>query len=167
MKIERFIYGGITVRRHLTAGQQSFTVRRTRSAATDRRAMEWLLSWETTAAQPARSARLMAAKPRAAAAAELHVRHGFREGSLAPLEYALRTVYPFDATLSSRAWVAFLFARCDGARTAAELFAETAPNLAGLTLPPGGEQEHFLDGLSALISGGFVEIDGFTLPAKE
>jgi len=167
MKIERFIYGGIKVERHLTSGQRAFTVRRTRSLGTSSRVMEWLFNWEAAAAQPTRSHLLMDAKPRATPAAELHVRHQFREGSLAPMEYVLRTAYPFDTALSCRAWMAFLFSRCDGTRNGAELFGETAPNLAGLKLPPGSEQEHFLDGLSALISGGFVEIEGFKLPAAE
>ena len=138
-----------------------------RSEGTNRGAMEWLFRWEAEAAQPSRSALLMAAKPRATATAELHALHQFRNGSLTPVEYALRTSYPFDTTLTCRAWMAFLFSRCDGTRTGAELFSETAPSLAALKIPRDGEKEHFLDGLSALISGGFVEIEGFTLPAAE
>ena len=149
MNVETFVYGGILVRRHAAPGTRPFTVRRRRSSQSDRRAVDWLLEWESAVAQPDRSA-LLASKPRARAEAELHVRHKFHEGSLVPREYLLRASYPFEAALSAPAWLAFLFSKCDGARTGAELLAEVSASVPS--------RDHFLTGLCALISGGFVEL---------
>jgi SAM-dependent methyltransferase len=161
MNVEQFIYGGILVRRHRAAEARPFTVRRRTSAQTSRQAQEWLLQWEAAAAQPSISTVLLDSRPRPRAEAELHVRHSFRDGALTPAEYRLRATYPFDAALSAPAWLAFLFSKCDGSRTGAELFELVRPSL-----PAGKEPVHFLIGLSALISGGFVELDAFPIPER-
>jgi SAM-dependent methyltransferase len=154
LAVEQLVYGGIFVRRHSEAGQMPFTVRRKRSPETDRPAIEWMLRWENVASQPEREVVLMQAKPSASTRAELTVRHRFQDGGLQPVEYAFSVGHPFQTVLTCRSWLAYLFSRCDGTRTGADLFEELAPHL-----PTDGAREAFLNALSALISGGFVEID--------
>lgn len=158
LEVESLAYGAIFVKRHDIEGEQPVTLRRTRSAQTGRRAIEWLFAWEHSAAQPSRDELLLASKPIAVGGAELQVRHQMRDGTLVPIEYALRGLNPFDAALICGPWLAFLFSRCDGRRSGTDLLAEVAPRL-----PENGAQELFCSGLSALVSGGFVEVDGFRL----
>jgi SAM-dependent methyltransferase len=161
LEMEKVVYGGILIRRHPRAGLLPFTLRRLRSAHTTRDAADWLLQWESIAAQPAmREELLFQARPAPAPGAELHVRHRFRDGELAPVEYAFRSLHPFDATLPAPAWLAYVFSRCDGKRTGAELFAEVAARL-----PAEAPRVRFSEGLGALVSGGFLEIEGFRPPA--
>jgi len=159
-QVEDLVYGLLLVRRHSRAGQKPFTARRMKSPQTSRACVAWMFDWEAAAAQPDRGEMLLAGRPVASPVAELVVRHQSRDGDLQPLDYTFRTQYPFDASLKCPSWTAYLFSRCDGKRTGAELFAELKPNL-----PAQGGQEEFLRGLSALISGGFLEIEPFRLPA--
>jgi hypothetical protein len=161
LRVERVVYGAVFVRRHPRPGMTPFTVRRVRSPKTTRATIAWMMEWEATAAQPERDALLLEARAEPSEQAELDVRHRVREGSLTPVKYTLRTDTPFDTVLNCRSWMAFLFSRCDGQRTGAELFTDVAASL-----PEGAGQKHFLDGLSALISGGFLEIEGFRPPAE-
>ncbi len=164
LRVERLTYGDLWVQRHRYPGQAAFTLRRTRSAETTSAAVDWMLAWESAAAQAKRNALLLESRARANSRAELRVRHKMADGKLDPVEYSLYTLAPFDTVMTCKPWVAFLFSRCNGTRTGAELLAELSKNLpAGLN----AEQfpEHFLDGLSAMISGGFVDVDGFRLPA--
>ncbi len=161
LRVERIVYGAVFVRRHPRPGMTPFTTRRARSPQTTRPAIAWMLDWASAAAQPGRNALLLEARPQPSPHAELDVRHRVRDGSLKPVDYTFRTASPFDTVLNCRSWMAYLFSRCDGQRTGAELFAEVASHL-----PEGAGQKHFLDALSALISGGFLEIDGFRPPAS-
>lgn len=154
-EIEGLVYGSLMVRRHTQTGQKPFTIRRVRSPETTRAAVDWMLYWESAAAQPDRDQLLLASCPVASPRVELVVRHHSRDGDLRPLDYTFRTLYPFDTTLKCPSWAAYLFSRCDGRRTGAELLAEL-PNLPA---------EEFLKGVSALISGGFLEIEPFRIPA--
>jgi hypothetical protein len=104
---------------------------------------------------------LLDARPAASSRAELQVRHQFRGGELQPVEYTLRTEHPFAATLNCKAWLAYLFSRVNGQRTGAELFAEIAPKL-----PAGAGRDHFLDALTVLADGGFIELEGFRPPEE-
>jgi hypothetical protein len=158
-QIERLIYGVLMFRRHARTGQVPFTSRRVRSPRTNRASVEWMFAWESAAARPDRDDLLLSSRPVASPAAELVVRHQAVEGDLRPLDYTFRTQYPFDASLKAPSWAAYLFSRCDGGRTGAELFEEVEPNLSS----EGGRGE-FLQGLAALIAGGFVEIEPFRIP---
>jgi methylase of polypeptide subunit release factors len=161
-RIEQLIYGCFVVRRHGEPGRNPFTVRRMRSKRTSRAAVDWMLAWESAAAQPESAAMLFESRPAAASGAELVVRHQMEEGDLRPVEYTLKAAYPFEASFSCPAALAFLFSRCNGSRTGAELYAELAPKL-----PAAHGQDLFLRGLASLVSGGFVEIEAFRLPAAE
>jgi methylase of polypeptide subunit release factors len=159
-QVERLVYGALVVRRHAQAGQAPFTVRRMRSPQTTRACVDWMLAWEAAAAQPDRDQMLLASRPMASPRAELVVRHQSRDGELRPLDYTFRTQHPFDASVKCPSWAAYLFSRCDGRRTGADLFAEVRPNL-----PAEGGKEEFMKGLSTLISNGFVEIEPFRIPS--
>ena len=159
LRVERIVYGAVFVRRHARPGIAPFTVRRVRSSQTTRPAITWMLDWEAAAAQPTRDSLLLGAQPQASPHAELNVRHRFRDGSLQPVDYTFRTAVPFNTVLAGRSWIAYLFSRSDGQLTGAELFERVAPHL-----PEGADQKYFLDALSALISGGFLEIDAFRPP---
>jgi hypothetical protein len=63
-----------------------------------------------------------------------------------------------------RPWAAYLIPRCDGKTTARELLAFLKEND---LLAADESEERFADFLGVLISGGFLEIDGFRLPPHE
>ena len=92
---------------------------------------------------------------------ELHVIHRLQNGELAPQNFTLKTSYPFTVECSIQTWAAFLIARCDGKTTARQLLGYLKQN--GL-VAAGEPEEEFADFLRVLISGGFLEIEGFRLP---
>lgn len=163
-RIRQFVYGNFMIRRHTPEDQEigrpPFTVRRMRTEATGRRAVDWMLAWESYLAR-GDSGAILSLVPNPAVRAELLVTHSARDGTLQPTEYRFQTRYPFQASLTCKPWLAYLFSRCDGRRTAAELYAEVREHL-----PSGAGQQHFVDALCALISGGFLEVPGFRLPAE-
>ena len=87
---------------------------------------------------------------------------GCRTASLRPQEFTLEARYPFTVDCAIRPWAAYLIPRCDGKTTARELLAFLKENE---LLAADESEEGFADFLRVLISGGFLEIDGFRLPA--
>jgi len=104
---------------------------------------------------------ILDAKPLAARGLELRVIHRLQNGELAPQEFTLETRYPFTVECSIQPWAAYLIARCDGKTTAREILGYLKEN--GV-VAAGEREEEFADFLRVLISGGFLEIEGFRLP---
>ena len=104
---------------------------------------------------------ILDSKPVASKDLELHVVHRVCEGEMAPQSFRLETNYPFTVECAIQPWAAFLLARCDGKSTARELLSFLKEN--GL-VDQHDQEESFAEFLRVLISGGFIEVDGFRLP---
>ena len=91
----------------------------------------------------------------------MQVTHRLQGGELAPQDFRLETNYPFTVECSIQPWAAYVLPRCDGKTTAREHLAWLKENELVAANEP---EEELADYLRVLISGGFIEIDGFRLP---
>jgi methylase of polypeptide subunit release factors len=154
------VYGHVIMQRRASE-RPVFTLRRRTVPGTRAEHVDWLLDWETRAAEPDSPQLLMSARPRPRSDADLRVRHSFREGQLVPVEYMLVANGPFYIEMHCPAWMAMLFSRCDGSRSGGEIFAQMRD--AGAA--PENSEPTVVKALAALVSGGFIEIAGFEPPA--
>ena len=159
-RLEHMVYCAVVVQRK-TGRTPIVTVRRRMGRRFGSAEIEWLRVWETTATDPAFACRIIEAKPVANADLQLRVVHRLQDGELAPKEFTLETNYPFTVECAIRPWAAFLLPRCDGKTTGHELLAFLKENE---LLAADESEDHFADFLRVLISGGFLEIEGFRLP---
>jgi hypothetical protein len=160
--VEQLAYGSLVIQRKAGAGKP-VTVRRRKGPRLGSAQIEWLRAWETVSAEATIFDRILDSKPVAAPGLELRVIHRLQAGELAPQEFTLDTDYPFTVECSIQPWAAYLIARCDGKATARQLLAYLKENEIVRADEP---EEEFADFLRILISGGFLEIDGFRLPAR-
>lgn len=160
--IESMVYGWILAQRR-EKGESGFTVRRSAGSRTGGAEIAWLFKWETFAAHPEALTRLQEMCPRATSSLELRIVHRLKNGELTPEEFALHSDDPFSVNCQVQPWVSFLIPQCDGKSTVRQLheFCK-ANNLIHQDTPP----EEFAKLLMVLISGGFLEVDGFELPSK-
>ncbi len=158
--IENFFYGSVAIERRATAGNP-VTVRRKKGGRFGSAEFEWLRRWETVAAETGIIGRILDSRPQAARSLELHVTHRVRESAFAPQEFRLETEYPFELECKIEPWTAYLIPRCDGKTTGRELLGWLQEN--GM-VGAGAPEEEFADYLRVLISGGFLEIEGYRLP---
>jgi len=161
-RVSHLFYGSVLIQRKLAPGTPA-TIRRRKGRRIGTAEIEWLRRWETEAAQPEIAGRILEAKPSAAPGLELHVVHRMRDRELAPQRFSLETNYPFEVQCAIEPWAAFLISRCDGKTTGRELLAFLKENDLIRSDEP---EEEFADFLRILISGGFLEIEGFRLPPK-
>jgi methylase of polypeptide subunit release factors len=162
-RLEHLVYSSVVIQRK-TAGTPPVTVRRRRGRRLSSAEIEWLRVWETTAADANFVQTILESKPVAARDLELHVIHRLQAGELAPQEFTLEARYPFTVDCAIRPWAAYLIPRCDGKTTARDLLAFLKEND---LLAANESEEGFANFLRVLISGGFLEIDGFRLPPHE
>ena len=160
--LEHLVYSSVVIQRK-TGGAPPVTVRRRRGRRLSSAEIEWLRVWETTAADASFLQTILASKPVAARDLELHVIHRLEAGEFAPQDFTLEARYPFTVDCAIRPWAAYLIPRCDGKTTARDLLAFLKEN--DLVAADESEEE-FADFLRVLISGGFLEIEGFRLPAR-
>ena len=159
-RVEHLFYGSVMIQRK-TGTRPPVTLRRRKGSRLTSAEIEWLRSWETEASGPDRLRLILDSKPIASKDLELHVVHRVREGEMAPQSFRLETNYPFTVECAIQPWAAFLLARCDGKSTARELLAFLKEN--GL-VDQQDREESFAEFLRVLISGGFLEVEGFRLP---
>jgi SAM-dependent methyltransferase len=160
-RLEHMVYCAVVVQRK-TGRTPIVTVRRRMGRRFGSAEIEWLRVWETTAADPTVASKILASKPVANPDLELHVIHRLADGALAAKEFTLEANYPFTVQCAIRPWAAYLLPRCDGKTTGRELLAFLKENE---LLAADESEEHFADFLRVLVSGGFLEIEGFRLPA--
>jgi SAM-dependent methyltransferase len=161
-QVENLVYAAVLIQRKAAAGKPA-TVRRRKGTRLGTTEIEWLRRWETAAADDAIFRRILDSRPRATQDLVLQVTHRIRDGALAPQEFRLEATYPFTVECSIQRWAAYLLPRCDGRTTARELLGWLKEN--GFLDPSEPEQE-FADFLGVLISGGFLEIEGFPRPER-
>jgi hypothetical protein len=161
---ERFVYGFLIIKRFAEAKRLPFTVRRQVGARTRNAELEWALGWESEAAAPGFTARVMGAGLSLSPNLEMHVIHRPRQGSLSPSGFKLQTNHPFSMECEVHAWTAAMLAACEGAMTGSELYEHCRRQECIQASVPA---EDFARFLGSLVSGGFLEMEGFRPPAAE
>jgi methylase of polypeptide subunit release factors len=161
-QVEEFFYGSVVIQRKRSPGRP-VTVRRKKGTRLGTAEIEWLRAWETAATDPDMPRRILDARLVAAPGWELKVTHRMKDHELAPQEYRLLTTYPFTVECSAQRWVAYLLPQCDGKTPARELLAWLKENQLVAT---NASEYEFADYLRVLISGGFLEMEGYRLPER-
>ena len=153
LHVQSLVYGFVMIQRRAES-RPVFTVRRQIGPRTGPAEHAWLFDWETSAvSHPATWA--LTWKPRAVPGIRLRVDHGLENGDWTPDAYLLETDYPFNSELTAQAWTAHLFTRADGSRTTTELLQQLKADGA---LHPETPPAAFIEVLSTLISGGFLQV---------
>jgi SAM-dependent methyltransferase len=160
-EVERIFYGPFVVEKKAAAGEP-VTVRRRKGPRLGSAEIEWLRAWGTAAAHPEMLRRLLDSRPVTARGLELRVVHRMHDGELAPQRFTLQTEYPFDVECPIQPWAAYLIGHCDGKTTGRQLLQFLKENQ---FLAADEPEEQFADFLRDMVSGGFLEIEGFPLPA--
>jgi hypothetical protein len=123
--------------------------------------VEWLLRWETAAAQPARVQELIQSRPMVSPRFRLQSGYTMDTGAWAADECSLATAWPFAVEARCPPWVAGMVTRCDGQRTVRDhlrILKETGE------VPVDAPETEFVKLVRALIAGGFLEVADFPLP---
>ncbi len=155
--VESMVYGWIIIQRKENE-RPVFTTRRTVGPNSGRKEIAWLLKWETAAAEPEFVEVLADARPVASPSFELRTIHRMKGGDLLPERFSLHADYPFGVDCPVQPWVSFLFPQCDGKLTVRELLEFSKQNNFIHAETPLTE---FAKLLMVLISGGFLEVEGF------
>ncbi len=164
--VESVVGGFVIIERHATPASP---VTARRSVAGDQsppaNVVDWLLGWERAAIDSEIASKLLGARPTVAPAAEIRIlfHHKGSEG-LGAAQCIASTDYPFAFTLEAPPGVALLLGRCDGSRTAHELYNEMKE--AG-AVPADAPIEQFLQLVRILVGGGVLETEEFRLPVHE
>jgi hypothetical protein len=122
---------------------------------------EWLLSWEAAACSDGLAQLVLDSPLQASHQTEFVVLHHLEKGLWNPSSYKLRTEYPFDMECKAQPWMAHLISLCDGKARGREVLQTLMENEALPKDTPAGE---FARATASLVSGGFVEIEGFRPP---
>ncbi|HEV1992996.1 MAG TPA: class I SAM-dependent methyltransferase [Candidatus Acidoferrum sp.] len=154
LKVTALTYAMIMVQRSASP-RSTFTVRRQSGPRTSRAEHEWLLGWETAAAESTGNDLVLQSRLRASAHCELLALNRIQDGDWAAVGYKLQVDYPFDMEMRMEPWVGLLLPRCNGTLTGAEVFAALKKDGVLHAATPLGE---FAALLRVLISGGFLLI---------
>jgi methylase of polypeptide subunit release factors len=157
--VESLVYGVVAIQRR-NGARRTFTVRRQASPGSRGAPWEWLLAWEGAATEDL--TRLMLDRPlHRGCDAEFQVRHRLEGSGWTPQQYTLQTQWPFNMECDAHPWMANLIALCDGHATGRDLLRVLVENQ---VLPLGIAEEEFARAAAALVSGGFIEVEGFRPP---
>ena len=161
--VESFVYSYILLRRLESNDRIGFTARRQAGARAGSEEFAWALRWEAVAASPAAASLLLEAKPSPSRNVEVRVIHRLEAGALAPVEFTLQSDYPFRMESRVHPWTVALVEACDGVKTGRELHGLCLENG---WIQPNVPADDFAGFLGSLISGGFLEVEGFTCPRR-
>src|SRR6185437_6175106 len=113
LEIRALVYGLIVIQRRAEL-RTTFTVRRPTSGGVLRQPeIEWLMAWETAAAQGDIADRILRLRLAAPAACELRTIHQLQAGEWTPSGYLLSTEHPFPMESKTQPAIAQMLARCD------------------------------------------------------
>jgi len=160
LQITSLPYGFICIQRRPGA-QRTFTIRRQVSHSAFRAPWEWLLRWESAACSAGLEQLLLDSPLHASRQTEFVVRHSLEEGIWNPSSYALQLEDPFTMECKAQPWMAHLISLCDGKVTGREAMRTLIQNEALPKTTPAGE---FARAAAGLVSGGFIEVEGFRPP---
>jgi methylase of polypeptide subunit release factors len=154
--VESLVYGLMVIQRR-NGARQTFTVRRQASPVSRRAPWEWLLAWESSDKEG-----LILERPlHRGGDAEFQVRHRLEGSGWAPQQYTLQIQWPFSMECDAHPWMAKLISLCDGRATGRDQLRVLVENGA---VPRGIEEEEFARAAAGLVSGGFIEVEGFRPP---
>jgi hypothetical protein len=159
--IRLMVYGWIIIQRRKDA-RPVFTTRRSVGPNSGRDEIDWLVKWESAAVKPEFINILAETHPVAAPSLELHTIHRMKEGDLAPEQFSLHTDYPFSVDCRVQIWMGFLLPQCAGKSTVRQLLEFCKQNN---FVHPETPLAEFIKLLMVFISGGFLEVEEFKLPA--
>jgi methylase of polypeptide subunit release factors len=160
LEVEHLVYCSMVIQRKSTT-RAVFTARRQAGAGMGLPEVEWLLRWETAAAQPARVQELIQSRPMVSPRFRLQSGYTMDTGTWAADECSLATAWPFAVEARCPPWVAGMVTRCDGQRTVRDhlrILKETGE------VPVDAPETEFVKLVRALIAGGFLEVADFPLP---
>jgi hypothetical protein len=157
--VESLVYGFIVIQRR-SGARRTFTVRRQTSPGRSRTPWEWLLVWES-AAQEGLPGLILDRPLHRGSDAEFQVRHRLEGSAWTPQRYTLRTEWPFSMECDAHPWMANLISLCDGRATGRDLLRMLVEND---VLPRDVAEEEFARAATGLVSGGFIEVEGFRPP---
>jgi SAM-dependent methyltransferase len=154
--VESLVYGFMVIQRR-TGACETFTVRRQASPGSRRVPWEWLLAWESADKES-----LILDRPlHRGGDAEFQVRHRLEGSAWTPQRYTLRTEWPFSMDCDAHPWMANLISLCDGRATGRDQLRVLVENE---VVPPTIAEEEFARAAADLVSGGFIEVEGFRPP---
>jgi len=160
--VESMVYGWLLLQRR-EAARPVFTTRRSVGPNTRRDEVAWLLRWETAAAQPEFLESLAEAHPIATHDLEFHTLHRIKEGDWAPEEFSMHANYPFRIDCRVQPWMGFLLPQCDGKLSVRELLEFCKQSN---FVQPETPLAEFAKLLTVFVANGFLEVEGFELPAR-
>jgi SAM-dependent methyltransferase len=137
------------------------TVRRLKAPDAGSKTVHWFLEWHHAARQPGFRSSLLDVPVRIAPTFQLLVVHSVQEGMLTPVEFHLKTDFPFRSEAQSQPWVALLLEACDGVRTGSEVLEHLQRRQ---TLTAEFDRAEFAEVLERLAENGFIEVPGYELP---
>jgi len=158
-----FLYSFIVIQR-ASRPRSAFTVRRMMSPKTAAAQIGWLRRVFTAVAEQDPAVDPARMRPRAADPIEIDGCYRLSGGKLEVASFTIEVDYPLFGMLGVEPWVANLLASCDGRRTGRELYEHCRQEN---WISPEVQPQDFYPLLTALLTGGFVEVEGFSLPAAE
>jgi methylase of polypeptide subunit release factors len=155
------VYGFLLIRRRRNRTGPAITIRRTAAPDFSRADWQWMLDWETAAASDRCSAIILDSRLHSSRRAEFEVLHRLTDKGWTPQSYQLRVDRPFEMGCAAEPWAAHLISQCDGQITGRQHFERFVEQ--GI-IPPGTSEADFADAAAPLVSGGFIEVEGFRPP---
>jgi SAM-dependent methyltransferase len=160
LEVVSLVYGLVLVQRRNGAGK-TFTVRRQAAAEFHRADWQWLVTWETAAVDERLVPAVLDSRLHASRRTEFEVLHRLTGEGWTPKSYRLNIDRPFSMNCQAEPWAAHLLSQCDGVLTGRRHFQRLKED--GV-IPPEASEAEFAGAASALISGGFLEVEGFRPP---
>lgn len=154
------VYGFVVIRRRSGWGR-SFTVRRQAPCGAIRSPWEWLLAWESAAAGDELSRLILDSRLYAAKNIQFQVGHRLENSDWTPAWYKLLADYPFRMEGEVQPWMAHLLALCGNGLTGREALTALRQNQA---VSADALEAEFAQAAATLVSGGFLEVEGFRPP---
>jgi SAM-dependent methyltransferase len=158
--ITSLAYGFICIRRR-AAAQKAFTIRRQAPLSGLRSPWEWLMNWESAVCAGGLEQLILDSPLHASQKTEFVVLHHLDKSLWNPSAYKLRIDYPFNMECDAQPWMAHMISLCDGKATGREVMRTLIENE---SLPKTLSAAEFARASASLVSGGFIEVEGFRLP---
>lgn len=163
LKVTAIFYGTVVLEK-VAQARVVATARTLKAKDVSGPAVEWFRNWEKAAAQPSLASALRKSRPRLSSEMRLHVVHKPGESGLEPVEFSLRTKYPFVFSANVEPWLAVLVGLCTGQMTTGEIYEQLR---AQEVIDPSLPFEEIAQVVRQLISNGFLELEQFPLPRRE
>jgi len=160
LEVASLIYGFICIQRR-SGAHRTFTVRRQASPLSPRSPWEWLLLWESEVCGGRLSRLILDSPLLASQRTEFAITHRLQQGFWNPSSYRLQIEYPFLMECLAQPWMAHMISLCDGQAAGRKVLSALIEN--GV-LPKTTPEDEFALAAASLVSGGFIEVEGFRPP---